>query len=161
MAQLTQVPETSTVELKRPIDLIPIFIIGLVAGALFWLVYVLLKEYVVGYVACNVGTSLVDCSSNESISSGLALLLVSVGGLISLIRWRVLRPLLVVLGVVISLWSLPVILQALWPLELLTIAVLSGLVYAVFTWFNDVRNFWIAFGLTIIIAIIFRLLTIS
>lgn len=161
MAQLTQVSDIPSSDVKRAINLLPIFVIGLASGLVFWVLYVLMKEYIVGYVACDVGTSLVDCNSTNGISSGLALLLASIGGMIALIRWRVLRPLLVILGVIISLWSLPVVLQSHWIIELLAVGVLSGLVYAVFAWFNDLRPFWLAFAVTIVIAIIFRLLTIS
>ncbi len=162
MVTVTQNSEISPVSVKTVHSLLPIAIIGALSGIVTLVLYFIFKEYIVGYITCRVGTSLVACSSNESISAALALIVTGMGGLVVLIRQRVMRPLLVVLAVIISLWNLPlVIASAAWGVQVLIVAIIGALVYSVFAWLNDLRSFWVALALSLVLAIAFQLLASS
>lgn len=138
---------------------LPTLLSGAIVGLVTWVGTFLLSEYVIGPIACRVGSSLISCSDNAAVSSNVALIVAGVVALGLLVRQRVLRPLLVVLAAVASLWGLGSWLSNdAWYLSLVLSVVLSALVYAVFAWFSELRRFWVAFAVTIALVLVFRLL---
>lgn len=131
---------------------------GAIVGVATWILTYILSEYVIGMIACGTGSSLIACSSAPSVSAGLSLVFASLVGLTLLVRRRVFRPLLVVLMAAITLWGI----NGSWLDErnlanmLLTVLV-SALVYVVFSWFAKIRQFWIAFVVSIVLVVLFRL----
>lgn len=139
--------------------ILPTLITGAIAGVVTWLATFLLSEYVIGPIACRVGSSLIGCSDNIAVSSDIALIIGGVVALGLMVRQRVLRPLLVVLAAVVSLWGLGVWLgDEAWYLSLILSVVLSALIYTVFAWFSELRRFWVALAMTAVLVLVFRLL---
>ena len=138
---------------------LPTLLSGAIAGVVTWIGTFLLSEYVIGPIACRVGSSIVSCGDNVAVSGNMALIVAGVVGLGLLVRQRALRPLLVVLAAVASLWGLGSWVSSdAWYVALLLTVVLSALVYAVFTWFSELRRFWVALAINIVLVLAFRLL---
>lgn len=136
--------------------------IGAGAGVLTWILSFLLANYVVGPVACRLGTSLIGCSEATYVAGIISLIIIGVVALILTVRERLYRPLFVVLGATLVLWGI----GGSWLVGggylgfLLTVLV-SALVYATMTWLSTVRNFWVALGVTILVVLLFRLIVMS
>lgn len=138
---------------------LPALLSGAIAGLVAWVGTFLLSEYVIGPIACRIGSSLVSCSDNVFVSSNIALIVAGFVALGLLVRQRALRPLLVVFAAMVSLWGLGSWLSNdAWYLSLVLSVALSALVYAVFAWFSELRRFWVALALTLALVLVFRLL---
>lgn len=112
-----------------------IFMHGLLVGVLTYVLFLLLDQFVFEPVLCREGAALARCESKDEISAGLSVIIGSFVGLTLLVRERVYRPILAVLGVVVSLWgvvgmvaSLPVILAA------IVTTLLIATAYVLFSW---------------------------
>ncbi len=139
--------------------LIPLVITGAAVGLLTLLGVFILNQYVVGQIACQVGSSLITCSAAPLFSSGIALVVTTIAGLIFMVRRRVYRPLLVAIGALISLWGI----GASWPEQLtlpsgLLIVIASALVYALLGWFALIRNFIISLAVIVMSVVVVRIL---
>ena len=132
---------------------------GAIAGVVTWIGTFILSEYVIGPIACRVGSSLVGCSDNGVVSANVALIIAGIVALGLLVRQRTLRPLLVVLAAVATLWGLGSwVSEDVGYISLILTVILSALVYAVFAWFSELRRFWVALAVTIALVLLFRLL---
>lgn len=136
--------------------------IGAGAGVMIWILSYLLTNYVVGPVACRLGTSLIGCGEASYIASIIALILIGIVALIMAVRERLYRPLFVVLAATLVLWGV----RGSWLagggyIGFLLTALVTAFVYATFTWLSTVRNFWVALGSTILTVVIFRLIIMS
>ena len=159
MVQVKTEQVESAVVMQSWRRVLPALLSGAVAGLVAWIGTFLLSEYVIGPIACRVGSSLVSCSDNGAVSGNVALIVAGVVALGLLVRQRALRPLLVVLAAVASLWGLGSWLaDDAWYVSLVLSVVLSALVYAVFAWFSELRRFWVALVVTIALVLVFRLL---
>jgi len=83
-------------------------------------------------------------------------------GLIGLIRVQVLRPLLVVLAAVATLWGVWDWIGMLpWWAELLSAALLYGVTYGYYAWINRILSFPIVLAISVVSLIAARLIIIS
>jgi hypothetical protein len=134
--------------------------VGAIVGWIVWAGALILNQYVIGPVACQTETSMIKCDQTLLVSSGVASLLAGIVGLALLVRQRIVRPLLVVLAVGVTQWGIgSTWLAGLpWYFTALLIMLVTALFYAVFVWFTQVRHFLLAFIMTIVLVIGFRLL---
>ena len=135
--------------------------IGAVVGILTWILTYVLSHYVIGSIACRVGSSLVDCADTVPVAAGIGLILSVIVGMVLLVREMAFRPLLVTLAAAVALWGI----NGSWLdnpsfLSFFATLIVSTLIFAVFDWFSRVRNFWLSLVVTIILVIIFRLLVV-
>lgn len=136
--------------------------IGAGAGVLTWILSYLLANYVVGQVACRLGTSLIQCSDTAYVSGILALILVGILALILTVRQRLYRPLFVILASTLVLWGIGGSwLVGMGYLGFLLTVLISALVYSTMTWFSTVRNFWVALAWTATVIVLFRFIIMS
>lgn len=136
--------------------------IGAGAGVLTWILSYLLANYVVGQVACRLGTSLIQCSDTTYVSGILALILVGILALILTVRQRLYRPLFVILASTLVLWGIGGSwLVGMGYLGFLLTVLISALVYSTMTWFSTVRNFWVALAWTATVIVLFRFIIMS
>lgn len=112
-----------------------IFLYGLLVGVVTFGLYLLLERFVFEPILCRESAALARCGSKEAIASGASIALASLLGLVLLVRERVYRPILAILGVAISLWGvfalvagLPVILAGFVSIILFAVA------YVLFSW---------------------------
>ena len=114
-------------------------LIGLGVGFLWWLLVTIFLQYVL---------------DTSDIASGVAHVLVGVGALFTLIRYRVPRPLLVVLSSAIVLWSLGIYIDGLaWWESVLWAMGFYTLSYGLFSMVAHIRNFWLSIAAAVVIVL--------
>lgn len=135
-------------------------VIGFVAGAATWLLMTGLTTFVLTPLFCQSTGSY--CSAVPSMAIVMALLVVHFVALIGLIRIGVLRPLLVIIAAIATMWGFHVWLGgASWWSATLLSGLLFGLAYLAYMWINRLLSFPIALVVTVIGIIVTRLLAIS
>jgi hypothetical protein len=141
-----------------PFDLgviIRLFIIGAVAGAAGWLVYLGVAQFFVEPVFCRNPDTFRFCNNGGTIAWITAHVIVMAATVAVLARMAVYRPLLIVLGVLLSLWGAHTWLGGLeWYLGVLWQALLFGLAVSLFGWIARIPNFVV----TVIVSIVFVVL---
>jgi hypothetical protein len=152
-------PRPAAIVMSFP-DLARVLISGFVIGLITYALYVTLDRYVFTPTLCGDVAGLAErCQSKEEFSSVLAMVLSGILALIALIQTRVYRPLLVVLLVTISLWGVPIVATSLpWWAFTGIMGVIFALTYAAFAWLVQVRNLYLAIGISIAFLIVLRLI---
>jgi len=138
--------------------LIKIFLSGLVVGILTYALYVVLERFVFDPILCREGVALARCETKDDFAAGLALLLGSMGGLVLLVRQLVYRPIMALLGVVVSLWGVFALVAALpWFVALIIIALLFGVAYTLFSWLVQPTSLYVSLAVVVVVAALARL----
>lgn len=140
-----------------PLVVIQSFFIGLVVGFLVMASNLGLQAYALEPLFCQ-GTNQQYCDNVPLISIVLMTIVFHFIGLVALVRIGIIRPLLVVLATIVTLYGVHMWTQGLpWWGAILYAALLSGLAYLYFSWINRATQFPLALGLTVISVIIARL----
>jgi hypothetical protein len=135
-----------------------IFLYGLLVGVVTFALYLLLERYVFEPILCRESASLARCDSREPIASGAAILLTSMLGLVLLVRERVYRPILAIIGVAISLWGVFALVAGL-PIVLAAIVsvILFAVAYVLFSWLVQPTSLVVSIASVAIVAVLARL----
>ncbi|PID32446.1 hypothetical protein CR970_00480 [Candidatus Saccharibacteria bacterium] len=142
-------------------DLVGVALAGMGIGLFVSVAYVMLRRFVFSAVMCRDGAS-INCGLAPDYAMSVALILGAIAGLIALVQLRVYRPLLVVLGAVISLWGLSVLVINLpWYWAMVLLALLFGAVYMLFMWIARIRSFAVAVVLTIMLIVAIRFVLVA
>lgn len=137
-----------------------VFVTGFIAGVMTWLLMSGLTTYVLDPILCRSAGSY--CSSVPTIALVIALVIVHFVALIALIRLGILRPLLIILAVVASLWGFHVWTGGKdWWIAALESGLIFGLAYLAYTWMNRLLSFPVALVFTVLGVIATRLIVIS
>lgn len=135
-----------------------IFLYGLLVGVITFALYLVLERYVFEPILCRESAALARCDSKEAIASGAAIILSSMLGLIMLVRERVYRPILAIIGIIISLWGvfalvagLPVILAAIVSVILFAVA------YVLFSWLVQPTSLMISIAAVVVVSALARI----
>ncbi len=139
-------------------SVLAIFLYGFGVGIVTYVAYLLLERFVFDPILCRQNVSLVQCSSTSSISAGMAIVVGSFLGLVLLVRERVYRPILAILGVAISLWGIFGLLASL-PILLAIIigSLLFAIAYLLFSWLVQPTSLVISITCVVVAAILARL----
>lgn len=141
-----------------PMVAVQAFVIGLLVGFLVHVGTLGLQQYALQPLFCQ-PTNDQYCSSTMQISAVLNILVFHFLGLIALIRIGVIRPLLVVLATVVTLFGLHAWLDGqTWWMASLYSSLLVGISYLFYAWINRMSQFPVALGLTIVSVVAARLL---
>jgi hypothetical protein len=161
MSDTNQEATQSLVQPMNPREVIPASVVGASVGFITAAVYYLLTSFVMPALFCHdVATSV--CTSAPLTLEGVALIVGAIAGLFGLIRLRVFRPLLVVLATTLSLGGVAQPLGTLaWYWALVATVLLFAFAYAVYVWIAQLRAFWIALVVTVILVIVTRLVLFS
>lgn len=142
----------------RANTIIQVVLLGIILGAVTWLLTLLLERFVITPVFCSDAANGI-CVNASTVAGNIALVLGAIGGLLGLIRLGVYRPLLVVIAASIVLWGLAGWMGGmLWYETLAWTVLLYGVVYAAFAWFVRPRFFLAAIILVLIVVIMARVL---
>lgn len=138
--------------------IINIFLYGLLAGLVTFALYMALEQFVFEPVLCRESAALARCESKEAFSSGVAIVLGSMLGLVLLVRERVYRPILAILGVAISLWGIYALVAAL-PIVLAAAVatIMFGIAYVLFSWLVQPTSLLISITGVVVISALARL----
>jgi hypothetical protein len=138
-------------------QLIKIILFGFIVGVIVWGLTTLLDMYLFRAIACQ-GNATMQCATSLSYAEITATLLGGIIGLLGLIRFQMFRPLLVVLGAIISLWGIVTAFIALpWYGVMLITAAAYALAYGLFAWVARIRLFWIVALISLLIIVGVRL----
>jgi len=150
-------PQTQLIDM-RVNTIIQVVLLGVILGAITWLLTLLLERFVITPVFCaDAGNGI--CMNASTVAGNIALVLSAIGGLLGLIRLGVYRPLLVVIAASIVLWGLAGWLGGLlWYEALAWTVLLYAATYAAFAWLVRPRFFLAAIILVLIVVIVARLL---
>ena len=135
-----------------------IFIYGFGVGIVSYLAYLLLERFVFDPILCRQSVSLLHCESAPNIASGMAIVIGSFVGLVLLVRERVYRPILAILGVAVSLWGIFVLLANL-PILLAVLvgSLLFATAYVLFSWLVQPTSLAISIACVVVVTVFARL----
>lgn len=137
-------------------------ITGFMVGAAGWLMSMAIQAWVIEPIFCRSTQTYNVCSNGGTVAWVIALIMVSIVGLLSLVRTGVFRPLLVVLATLSALWGASAWLGPLpWWQALLWQGLLFAVAYSLFAWVARFKSFLISLILTIVVVILARLVVIN
>lgn len=150
-------PDDSQLIDVRPAVLIQVVLLGVILGAVSWVLTLLADRFVLNAVLCGAEASM--CASKPAIAGNISLVLVSIAGLLALVRLGVYRPLLIAIASVIVLWGTAGWVSGLFWYEALawTIALYAA-TFAAFTWLVRPRLFLAAIMLVLVVVLLARIL---
>lgn len=154
--------KTAAVEARtvRRLWLIRLLLTGLGVGFLVWLFTLIISQGVISPIFCNSPDQFIVCANGGSIASNIAILLASVLGLLTLARFPVARPLLIVVASAITLWGIGTAVGILhWAEALAWTAGISAISYLAYGWILKMRSGWVAVVVAIAVIVIARLVT--
>lgn len=141
----------------RPNTMVQVVLLGIVLGAVSWLLTMLIDRFVAGALLC--GGQGTTCTTSTVVAGNVAIVLTAVGGLLGLVRLGIYRPLLVVIAAAIVLWGISgYTLGMQWYEAMAWTVLFSAIVYTAFTWLVRPRFFLIAIIIVIAIVLLARLL---
>lgn len=140
-------------------ELVRILLIGALVGLITIALYASLDKYVLTPALCTSPELAVRCASKPYFAAGIATVVGGVIGLFALVNQRVYRPLYVVLLAAAGLWNAVLIIGAFpfW-LAIVSVALIFAVVYALFAWLAQIRNFVVAFAVGLIVVLLMRLI---
>jgi len=143
---------------SSPQQLLFIALTGLGVGIALWLLTLILDSFVLSPLICRGGSTPDECAAVTGYAEAIAALFVSAGGLVGLVKFRVYRPLLIVVAAAIALWGIVSLASASHPVYLVAIitAFMYAVAYTTFAWINRIRLFWLAAAVLIVLVAIVR-----
>jgi hypothetical protein len=136
-------------------ELAQVMLAGLVAGAVAGGLTIALSMYLFKVTPCVAET----CGTGGQYAAILAGIIAGAVALFWLMRVQIFRPLLVVIGVTISLWGVALyIFDMPWYMVVLISAGLHAVAYGLFAWVSRIRLFWIVIILLVLVVIAVRLI---
>lgn len=110
-------------------------LIGGAIGAIFWVLSLLLSQFVIEPLACRGASEAVNCVNSVGIASNIALIFTTVLSILVLARFLVLQPIIISVGTALLLWNFGNWVSGLFWLESLSWAVLLyAACFGLFAW---------------------------
>lgn len=136
---------------------------GVVVGLVTLAAYFVLDKYVFTPGLCmDAAMDPSRCESKIYFSNSLAMVIGGLVGLFMLVQQRVFRPLLVVLLATVGLWGVIQLFDGVvWWMSALLVALVFLLAYLAFAWLVQLRNFYLALGITIVVVVLMRVILMS
>ena len=138
--------------------LVILFFYGLAVGIATYAVYLLLERFVFEPILCREGVALTRCENTASVSAGVAMVMGSLLGLVLLVRERVYRPILAIIGLLISLWGVFALVAAL-PVvaAVIVVGLLFAVAYMLFSWLVQPTSLTVCIVAVIIVSVLARI----
>ena len=138
-------------------ELVRAILCGTGIGLLVSAVGYLMNVYVFTAVLCRPQTP-EACPQAPDYAMIVAMVVGAIAAVIVLVRLRVYRPLLVVLGVTVSLWGSYTLMSGYaWYWAVFASAILFGLVYGLFAWICRLRSLILVVVIAVVVAVVIRL----
>jgi ABC-type uncharacterized transport system fused permease/ATPase subunit len=156
----TKLPDAQTQLIEMRVNtMIQVILLGVIVGAITWLLTLLIDRFVISAIFCNAQQVAGICGNSTVVAGNVALVLTAIGGLLGLVRLGVYRPLLIVIAASIVLWGLSGWLVGLqWYETLAWTVLLYTVIYAAFSWLVRPRLFLTAIILVLIVVLAARIL---
>lgn len=141
----------------RPDLLVRVALLGLGLGVVAWILAMVLGNFVIKPVLCPTTGDASMCGSTDVIAGNIGLVLVSVAGMLGLVRLGVYRPLLIAIAGVLTLWGLGGWLSGIvWYEALGWAALIYMITYVAYAWLVRPRNFIVVIAVLAILVILVR-----
>lgn len=140
-------------------SIVKLFVIGLISGALGWLLYLGIAHFFVEPVFCRNAEMFSVCKNGGTIAWVSAHVIVLAAAVAALARFAIYRPLLVVLSVFVTLWGAHAWLGGMpWYVGLLWQVVLFGIAMTLFGQIARMTSFiaavLVSVGLTVLLRVV-------
>jgi hypothetical protein len=133
-------------------------VLGAVTGLIFWLLTILIANYVINPLACGRLFNATLCVDPTPVAGTIAAILAAVVGVISMVRIGAARPIIIAVASAALLWDLGAWTDGLFWLEAVAWSiVLYAAVYALFAWITRYANLWIVVATSVLIVLIIRI----
>lgn len=154
------IEKTPLFAMVRPVQLVQVVVIGLLAGAFSWIFAEVIGMYMLKPANCTGDAFICAASSQPAVILGA--LLAALIGLFGLVKLQIFRPLLIVIAATLSLWGVVGELTALsWYWSLGVTTLLHAIAYATFMWVVRIRVFWLVVLLSVVLVVALRLIITS
>lgn len=141
-----------------------VVILGVLLGVLTPLLGMLISNYFIAPIFCRADNFSL-CATGGIIGYNSALVILSLLAVALLNNWGIFRPLIVALGVAVSLWGFKEYVDPLtsgnWVEFYVFSAFLFAVVYVLFYWLMRLRNFAFSLGLAIVTMVLIRWVLVS
>lgn len=138
--------------------LVRLGLVGAVTGALGWLLYLAVTSYFIAPVFCSSAETFAVCKNGGTIAWIAGHVIAAAAALVLMVRLQIYRPLLVIIGVVASLWVAHAWLGgSAWYVGLIWQTVLFALAMMLFGWVARMRNFWGALIVVVLLVVAARI----
>lgn len=141
-------------------DLVRVVLLGVAVGVLIPLLGWMISTWIIDPVFCKADSGFAVCANGGLVGYYISAVVVSAAAVAMLASWAMYRPLVIAVGVMLSLWGLKRYLDPIaahgWLEYYITSAMLFGLGYVLFYWVTRVRNFAVCLALAIISVIVVR-----
>ncbi len=132
-------------------------IIGGSLGFLYWLTTLLISRYIIDPIYCGASFDANVCTGSIGMSGDIATIIVATVGLAVLVRYAVVRPIIVAVASALALWSLARWTEGLaWYESLAWSVVLYGFTYILFSWISRYSRTVIVATSIIVVLIVLR-----
>jgi len=132
--------------------------LGAVIGLVFWLVTVLVGNYIVEPLVCRNLTDAAMCTDATPLAGKIVTILVAALAVVAMVRMRVARPIIIAVATAAILWDLAAWTQGLFWLEaILWSVLLYALTFALFAWISRYATLWVAIVVSVLIVLIIRI----
>ena len=141
-----------------PVGVLQSLVIGLAVGFLTYVSYLGMQQFVLDPIFCQADNSRY-CAATPAVSIVLSIIVFHFIGLVALVRASIIRPLLVVLASILTLYGFHLWFAGQsWWIGALYLGLLTGFSYLYYSWINRMSVFPVALGLTLISLVAIRLL---
>lgn len=132
--------------------------IGAGLGLVFWIMTILLSNYVIEPLACRELTAAGNCSNAVVLGGNIATILTALVGIAVMVRLNVFRPIILAVATAALLWNLAGMTNGLfWAEALLWSIVLYAATYGLFAWISRYPTLWVSLVISILIVVIIRI----
>lgn len=143
-------------------EFVGILLIGAIVGIVSYGAYYLLHRYVFESAMCLAGQDTNSCQQAPTYAMIVAMVIGAIVALTLLVRARIYRPLLVVVGATIAAWSFnSLFVDVAWYILLIATVILFALCYGLFAWIARLRSFVVAVIVTVVLAAAIRFVAMS
>ena len=132
--------------------------IGAGLGLIFWLLTLLIGRYIVEPLTCRTIVDATMCTDATPLAGKIATILVAVIGVITMVRLRIARPIIITVAAAALLWNLASCTLGLFWLEAIAWSVfLYALCFALFAWITRHVTLWVTIVVSLLIVLIIRI----
>ena len=132
--------------------------IGAGLGLIFWLLTLLIGRYIVEPLTCRTIVDATMCTDATPLAGKIATILVAVIGVITMVRLRIARPIIITIATAALLWNLASWTLGLFWLESIVWSVfLYALCFALFAWITRHVTLWVTIVISLLIVLIIRI----
>lgn len=133
-------------------------VLGAVTGLVFWLLTILIAQYIIDPLACGKMFNAAVCTDSAPLAGTIAAIVTAVVGVISLVRISAARPIVIAVAAAALLWNLGAWIDGLFWLEAVVWSiVLYAITYALFAWITRYASLWMTVAISLLIVVIIRI----